>query len=224
MGSGNSKIAPNPPRCEIYRKPDSYPLQPEVNNVDSCKGEKAVDTFMNRMITNGNRKDMITSLLSNEQSRHYFIDFMKNEFAKDKLIVNSWEVFWLLFLNVVDHIHSFLHQDIEREIMSNQQLHDKYRHGMIHDSVLRPPYFNLQFAVLGMREVSTRRRRKSILQDTSASSFKQSLDKILASESNKRKYSVIKDDAEVTEKCDKIGEIEEDDMAVLVFMSMVARY
>jgi hypothetical protein len=87
MGSGLTKPAPS----ECVNEQNIKALKESSADISS-KNEKAVDMFINRMMSNGNQKEMIASILLNEESRRYFIDFLRVEFEKDKLVLNSWKV------------------------------------------------------------------------------------------------------------------------------------
>jgi hypothetical protein len=58
----------------------------------SNKDRKQVDLFLNRMLPCAKQTDIITNMLMNEQSRGYFIAFLKREFGKNDMVISSWQV------------------------------------------------------------------------------------------------------------------------------------
>jgi hypothetical protein len=59
---------------------------------DESEDEARVDDFIHIMVNLGNKNDMITSILTNGQSRRHFVEYLRQEFHKDKLVIRCWQV------------------------------------------------------------------------------------------------------------------------------------
>jgi hypothetical protein len=59
---------------------------------DESEDEAKVDDFIQMMVNLGNKNDIITSILANLQSRRHFIDYLRQEFQNEKLVIRCWKV------------------------------------------------------------------------------------------------------------------------------------
>jgi hypoxanthine-guanine phosphoribosyltransferase len=54
--------------------------------------EKKVNLLVERIIYWGNALDVITYVLKNSESKHSFIKYLRKEFEKNNLVIESWRV------------------------------------------------------------------------------------------------------------------------------------
>jgi cell fate regulator YaaT (PSP1 superfamily) len=91
--------------CQSTKKQKLSNQSPQAKiTYDEEGDENQVNEFINKMINSGNKNDIITSMLNNTQSRNYFIEYLKQEFQNEKLVIKSWQVFLHYF-----HIMSILY-------------------------------------------------------------------------------------------------------------------
>jgi hypothetical protein len=90
----------------------------------SCKEKKSVELFLVQTMNLAKQTEVVTNILLNPLSRHYFIDYLKHEFEDDKIVISSWQVLFTTSMIIIVMISR--HKDIAIEIDKNQKVHSKY--------------------------------------------------------------------------------------------------
>jgi hypothetical protein len=91
MGSAVTRSVRNSDVAEVNRNDDFY--HPVLAGGSARRqGEETVELFVLRILSCGDKIHVITSLLQNDISKRYFIEFLKQQLTNKAKFIDSWQV------------------------------------------------------------------------------------------------------------------------------------